>query len=207
MCLVVYIGFRRVFISLTQNWLPVGTLDHIKPAAKVWLERGGRPVLGHGGAAILEAIREERSLSRATRRLGMSYRYVWSYLERMSRAAGEPVVETFKGGRDGGGGAELTRMGEYLLREYRRVERNVSELLSDEEQWKAAGLKIRIRNRLRGMVRSVEKEGAVTRVEMEIYAPTIITALISTEAEGPDLKVNDKVEVLIKANEVMIAKE
>lgn len=109
-------------------------MEEIKPVVKVWLERNGRPVLGRGGAAILEAIMEERSLSGAAQRLGMSYRYVWGYLERMGRAVGEPVVETFKGGRDGGGGAKLTRMGEYLLREYRRVEEYVGGILRDERR-------------------------------------------------------------------------
>lgn len=179
-------------------------LEEIKPAAKVWLERRGRPVLGQGGAAILEAIMEGRSLSGAAQRLGMSYRYLWGYLERMGRAVGEPVVETFKGGRDGGGGTELTRTGEYLLREYRRVEEYVSGILRDEGQQKAAELKLDIRNRLRGIVRSVERDGAVIRVEIEISAPTIITALIPTKVEEEtDIKINDKIEAVIKATEVM----
>ncbi|MEM4727549.1 MAG: LysR family transcriptional regulator [Candidatus Bathyarchaeia archaeon] len=66
----------------------MSTLDEIRPAVKVWLERGGRPILGRGGADILEAIMEERSLSRAAKRLGMSQRYIWSYLNRMSKAVG-----------------------------------------------------------------------------------------------------------------------
>lgn len=80
--------FYPLFISLTLEGLHVSTLDEIRPAVKVWLERGGRPILGRGGADILEAIMEERSLSRAAKRLGMSQRYIWSYLNRMSKAVG-----------------------------------------------------------------------------------------------------------------------
>ncbi|HDN05653.1 MAG TPA: LysR family transcriptional regulator, partial [Candidatus Bathyarchaeota archaeon] len=49
----------------------------------------------------------------------MSYRYVWNYLKKIEDALGEPVVETFKGGKSGGGGARLTRLGESLLGEYK----------------------------------------------------------------------------------------
>jgi molybdate transport system regulatory protein len=186
----------------------VGTLEEIKPAAKVWLERGGRPVLGHGGAAILEAIGEERSIARAAQRIGMSYRYVWSYLNRMGRAVGEPVVETFKGGREGGGGAKLTQMGEHLLREYRRAERYISDRLRDEECWRSTGSGINSRNRLKGLVKRIERNGVLAKVEIEIGAPMIITALISKEAfEEMNIKIDDEVEAIIKATDVDIKRE
>ncbi|UCB60615.1 MAG: ModE family transcriptional regulator, partial [Candidatus Bathyarchaeota archaeon] len=51
-----------------------------RPVAKVWLEFKGEPLLGEGGAEILEAIKREKAISRAARSIGMSYRYVWNYL-------------------------------------------------------------------------------------------------------------------------------
>ncbi|MGC8849642.1 MAG: TOBE domain-containing protein [Candidatus Bathyarchaeia archaeon] len=168
----------------------------------------GTPILGRGGAAILKAIKEEKSISNAAEKLGMSYRYVWNYLARVKDALGEQIVETFKGGRTGGGGAKLTVLGEHLLKEYSKVENYVGEILSDEEYWEAVGLKISARNRLKGVVKSVEKGDVVAKVRVEVNVPATITALISTEAvEDLDIKVNDKVEAVIKATEVMIAKE
>lgn len=179
-----------------------------KPTAKIWLEYNGEPILGYGGARILESIKEERSISKAARKLGMSYRYVWNYLLKMRNAVGEPVVETFKGGRNGGGGARLTPLGDYLLKEYRRVENYVGEVLGDEEYWEAVGLKISARNRIKGVVKSVERGDVVTKIRVEIDVPTTITALISTEAvDDLEIKVDDRVEAVIKATEVMIAKE
>jgi molybdate transport system regulatory protein len=186
--------------------MPTG--NKTKPMAKVWLECEGVPILGSGGAAILEAIGEEKSISKAARKLGMSYRYVWNYLARVKEALGGPVVETFRGGKSGGGGAKLTLLGEYIIREYRRVESYVDEILGDEEYWEAVGLKISARNRLKGIVRSIDKSDVVTKVKVEINVPVTITALISTEAvEDLNIKVNDRVEAVIKATEVMIAKE
>jgi molybdate transport system regulatory protein len=57
-------------------------------------------------------------------------------------------------------------------------------------------------------VKSVEKGDIVAKVMVEINVPAIITALISTEAVNDlDIKVGDNVEAVIKATEVMIAKE
>jgi len=184
------------------------TQDKHKPTAKVWLEYEGTPLLGKGGADILEAVKKERSISKAAKKVGMSYRYVWNYLAKVNRALGEPIVETFKGGKAGGGGAKLTRLGETLLKEYKRVEDYVGEVLGDTEYWEAAGLKISARNRLKGVVKNVEKGDIIAKVKMEISAPATITALISKEAvEDLNIKAGDKVEAVIKATEVMVAKE
>jgi len=178
-----------------------------KPSCKVWIEYEGKPLIGKGGAAILEQISREKSISRAAEKLGMSYRYVWNYLKKIENALGEPVVETFKGGKSGGGGARLTRLGESLLGEYKRVASYLSEVLSDEEYWEDVGLKISARNRLQGKVVSVEKEEVTAKIRVEIKTPAIITALISREAaEELGIKVGDKVEAVIKATEILIAK-
>jgi len=183
------------------------TRDKHKPTAKVWLEYKGEPILGKGGADILEAVKKEKSISKAAKKVGMSYRYVWNYLDRMNKALGEPIVETFKGGK-AGGGAQLTLLGETLLKEYKRVEDYVGEILGDEGYWEAVGLKISARNRLKGVVKSVEKGDIVAKVKMEITSPATITALISAEAvEDLNIKAGDKVEAVIKATEVMVAKE
>jgi len=182
------------------------TREKHKPTAKVWLEYEGEPLLGKGGADILEAVKKERSISKAAKKTGMSYRYVWNYLAQVNKALGEPIVETFKGGK-AGGGAKLTRLGETLLKEYKRVEDYVGEILGDTEYWEAAGLKISARNRLKGVVKSVEKGDIIAKVKMEISAPATITALISKEAvEDLNIKAGDKVEAVIKATEVMVAK-
>src|SRR3990170_4353771 len=83
------------------------TLEKHKPTAKVWLEYKGEPILGEGGATILEAVEKEKSISNAAIKIGMSYRYVWNYLAKMRKALDEPIVETFKGGKAGGGGAKV----------------------------------------------------------------------------------------------------
>jgi len=179
-----------------------------KPSCKVWLEYKGEPLLGKGGAQILEAIKETKSISKAAKELGMSYRYVWNYLAKIEKTMQESVVQTYRGGRKGGGGAQLTKLGESLLKDYRRVEGYVGEILDDEECWEAVELKISARNRLKGVVKEVEKGVITAKVKISIDTPITITAIISKEAvEELDIKAGDTVEAVIKATEVMIAKE
>ena len=179
-----------------------------KLLCKVWLEHEGKPLLGKGGAQILEAVQEAKSISNAAKQVGMSYRYVWNYLAKIERTLQEPVVQTFKGGRKGGGGARLTKLGEKLLKEYKRVEDYVGEILDDETYWEAVGLKISARNRLKGTVKEVDKGVVTAKIKIKTEKPVAITAIISKEAvEELDIKTGDKVEAVIKATEVMIAKE
>jgi molybdate transport system regulatory protein len=174
---------------------------------KIWIEDKGRPVLGKGGAEILEQIGKEKSISAAAKKLDMSYRYVWSYLQKIEKTVGEPVVETFRGGKLGGGGARLTELGMSLLREYKRLEAYLGGVLDEESSLEVKRLKISARNRLKGKVTHVEKNGLMAKVKVEITVPVTVTALISKEAaEDLGIKVGDQVEAIVKATEVMIAK-
>jgi molybdate transport system regulatory protein len=126
----------------------------------------------------------------------------------MEKTLQEPVVSTYKGGRNGGGGANLTSLGKQLLNEYRRVEGYMGEVLKDEEGWEAVGLKISARNRLKGRVQEVNVDQVAAKVRIEVETPATVTAIISKDAvEELNVRVGDKVEAVIKATEVMIAKE
>jgi molybdate transport system regulatory protein len=178
-----------------------------KSSCKVWIEYKGKPVVGKGGAEILKAIAKEQSISKAAEKLGMSYRYVWNYLQKIQKAVEAPVVETFKGGKAGGGGAKLTPLGKSLIEEYQRVAGYLSEVLADQEYWEVLGLKISARNQLKGKVISIEKDGITAKVKVEISAPAVVTAVITKEAvEELGVKVGDEVNAVIKSTEVMVAK-
>lgn len=179
----------------------------LRPSCKVWIEYDGKRVLGKGGAAILEQIDKSQSISKAAEKLGMSYRYVWNYLDEVKGIMGEPVVETFKGGKIGGGGARLNELGRYLLSEYDRISSSVEKYVCDEKSWEVNFVKISARNRLKGKVVVVKKDGVMALVKIKVTEPAEMTALISNESvEDLKIKVGDDVEAIVKATEVMIAK-
>jgi len=176
-------------------------------SCKIWIEHKGKPLLGKGGAEILEEIDSTESLLEASKNLSMSYRYVWNYLQEIEKAIDDQVVETHRGGKLGGGSTKLTGLGRGLLEEYKRVEGYLEKVLKDEEYWEMISLKISARNRLKGKVVSVQKDGVTAQVKVEVAVPATVTALISKEAvDDLNIKVGDTVEAVVKATEVMIAK-
>ena len=69
-------------------------------------------------------------------------------------------------------------------------------------------MKISARNRFAGTVERVEKGQITSSVKIKIQVPITITAVISKEAvEDLALKAGDRVEAIIKATEVMVARE
>jgi molybdate transport system regulatory protein len=179
----------------------------LTPTTRVWLESAGKYVIGEGGAALLKAIDEGGSITSAANKVGCSYKYAWDQIAEMEKALGFRLLKTAVGGKTGGGAA-LTDDARELLREYLRLERYAREMLKDSEQWEAIGLKISARNRISGVVKHVKKGPVTTSVKIEIKSPTTITAVITTEAaEDLELKPGDAVVAVVKATEVMIAKE
>lgn len=183
------------------------TQKNHQPSGKIWIEHEGKPILGKGGAEILKEIEAEKSLSRAAEKLGMSYRYVWNYVQKIHRTLGETVVETYKGGKTGGGGARLTPVGKALLEEYTRLEGCLGEFLACTNNVEVKKVKLSARNQLKGKIVSVEKGVITAKVKVEIKVPATITSVITKEAvEDLGLKVGDEVEVIVKSTEVMIGK-
>jgi molybdate transport system regulatory protein len=175
---------------------------------KVWLEYKGEPLIGKGGAEILETIKEVKSISKAAKKAGMSYRYVWNYLAKLERRLGEPVVDTFKGGSKGGGGATLNELGTKLLNEYNKAEHYLTKVMREESHLDDDGLETGTRNRLNGTVQNVDDVSNNAKVTINIETPAVMTAIIPQKAvKKLGVKAGDSVEAVIKATDVWVAKE
>ena len=155
----------------------------------------------------MEDINSEKSLTKAAQKAGMSYRYVWNYVQKIEKALGEPIVETYKGGKTGGGGARLTKLGENLLSEYKQLEGYLTQVLAEAKSSEVKGLKLSARNNFKGKVIEVEKGVITAKVKIEVMTPTTITAVITKEAvEDLKLKVGDEVTAIVKSTEVIVGK-
>lgn len=139
--------------------------------------------------------------------MGLSYRYAWTRLLEMEKALGQPILRTRIGGKKGGG-SKLTEAAVKILKDYDRIEKYLKRSLKEEESWEAVALKISARNRLKGIVESVEEDKITSKVKVRIRSPATITAVITKEAvKDLNIKPGDEVEAVIKATEVMIAKK
>ncbi len=88
--------------------------------SKVWLEMEGEPVFGEGRRRLLEAIDRLGSITRAASHVGVSYRRAWSFLRAMEDRLGMRLVETQRGGENGGG-ARLTDEARVLLKDFEEL--------------------------------------------------------------------------------------
>ncbi len=175
-------------------------------ACKVWIEYKGETIIGKGGADILDAIQKEQSISKASKTLGMSYRYVWNYLKDTQKILATPLVDTYKGGKSGGGGAKLTQTGQDLLAEYRQVAGYVTNVLGGRDALSVDALTFNEPNVLLGKVTEVS-EGETVRVKVEVSVPLTLTTTVTKESlDSLGLKVGDEVRAIVKSSEVTLAK-
>jgi molybdate transport repressor ModE-like protein len=107
-------------------------MEHGKPhpAFKVWMETEDGYVFGPGVYSLLKKVMEVGTLKEASSELEMSYRYAWGLIRKAEEKLGEPLLSAHKGGKSGGGGAELTERGKKFLIEFQNLReqmRQVSE--------------------------------------------------------------------------------
>ncbi len=90
--------------------------------SKIWIELEGRPVIGEGRMAMLEAIDHHRSILQASRETGISYRRMRGAIRDMEGAIGKSLVLTRRGGLNGGK-SELTPDALALLDSFKSLAR------------------------------------------------------------------------------------
>ena len=95
--------------------------------------------IGRGKIQLLAHIKETGSISAGGRAMDMSYRRAWLLVDEMNRLFREPVVESQRGGKQGGG-AVLTPFGEALIAHYQAMEEKARAALADEIGWIVANL-------------------------------------------------------------------
>ncbi len=105
----------------------------LRPKYKFWLETGDGYVFGEGSFEILRGIQEKGTLMASSQKLHMSYRHAWGIVKQMAENLGQAVLVTYKGGKDGGGGAELTPMGTRLLQLYVAFTEAIDQAIADLE--------------------------------------------------------------------------
>ncbi|MDH7802882.1 MULTISPECIES: winged helix-turn-helix domain-containing protein [unclassified Rhizobium] len=108
------------------------TLPPLKPVLRIDFPPGER--LGHGKIELMELIVETGSISAAGRAMDMSYRRAWLLVDALNHMFRQPVIESQRGGKQGGGAA-LTAFGAELLDRYRGMEKRMNEALCKDIDW------------------------------------------------------------------------
>ncbi len=99
--------------------------------SRIWIELDNNVLLGKGRVQLLKAIAETGSLSKGSKKIGMSYKKAWSLIDSINKTAKKPLLITSVGGK-GGGGAILTAYGEQLIIAYENIIANTASFLNQE---------------------------------------------------------------------------
>ena len=112
--------------------------NDLLPAARLWLERHGKYVLGDREAALLSAIDQSSSIKEAAKAAGVSYRTAWACLQSMEHTLNRPVVKSRAGGV-GGGATTLTDDTRSLVQVYTDFNRRATVAVEREFRDTIAG--------------------------------------------------------------------
>jgi len=110
----------------------VREMPNTRMKIQIVLPDGSR--LGPGKIALLEFIDAEGSLSRAAKRMNMSYRHAWLYMRQINEAFADPAVLTPEGGH-GGRPAQLSEFGRSLIGQYRKLEEETRSAAASRLEW------------------------------------------------------------------------
>ena len=106
----------------------------LKPNYKLWLEYNGEYVFGPGAYSILKSIEKTGSITNGAKMLSMSYRYVWGVIRKIEKKLGIKILNSYKGGTVGGGGAIVTEFGLKLIKMYAQIQRDFENAVKGSNQ-------------------------------------------------------------------------
>jgi molybdate transport system regulatory protein len=167
---------------------------------------------------LLAAVDSTGSISRAARKVGMSYKGAWDMLERANNLSRLPLIATEIGGRRGGG-ARLTPFGKKLLdlflwmrEEHRRFLGGLNAALLEDPElrvfFRRWVIKASARNQLSGRIAAIRSGDVEAEVVLEIKGSNRIVASITRKsAESLDLAPGMDVVALVNAHQVVVVKD
>ncbi len=180
--------------------------------------RGDDSRVGGERITLLQAIRDEGSISAAARKLGLSYKAAWDAVQALNNLFDRPLVSPQAGGKAGGASA-VTPAGLAMIVAFHEVEAELAEVAERLRArlsapgapalkpllWSMA-MKTSARNALRGVVRQVIPGAVNSEVALTVADGVEIVAIITKEsAEDLALAPGREALALIKASMVILA--
>lgn len=179
------------------------------------LRSDGKLLIGRDRIKVLEAVAEHKSISKAAKVVGFSYKAAWDAVSAINNLLPSPAFVTKAGGKSGGG-AEVTAEGLKLIETFHRLEDRLSQLSStiakeglegqDDVLLWTLGLRISARNVFRAEVVSVKKWPVDVEIALKISGEHTIHSIITNEAATElDLRPGRKAIALVKSSFVKLA--
>ncbi|ONW15952.1 molybdenum-dependent transcriptional regulator, partial [Burkholderia cenocepacia] len=183
---------------------------------ELWLRAGEQTLGGATRIALLAAIGDTGSITRAAKAVGLSYKAAWDAVDTMNNLAGEPLVARSTGGK-GGGGTTLTPRATSLIAAFRTIEREHRRFIEAasaavagfDVDWALIGrigMKTSARNQLFGKVASLVRGTVNDEVTLALPGGQAVVAVLTHEsAEALGLREGAHACALVKASWVVLA--
>lgn len=202
---------------------PMTDAPHSSPSAEplelggeLWLRAGEQTLGGATRIALLAAIGDTGSITRAAKAVGLSYKAAWDAVDTMNNLAGEPLVARSTGGK-GGGGTTLTPRATSLIAAFRTIEREHRRFIEAasaavagfDVDWALIGrigMKTSARNQLFGKVASIVRGTVNDEVTLTLPGGQPVVAVLTHEsADALGLREGADACALVKASWVVLA--
>lgn len=199
--------------------------SHSSPSAEplelggeLWLRAGEQTLGGATRIALLAAIGDTGSITRAAKAVGLSYKAAWDAVDTMNNLAGEPLVARSTGGK-GGGGTTLTPRATSLIAAFRTIEREHRRFIEAasaavagfDVDWALIGrigMKTSARNQLFGKVASIVRGTVNDEVTLTLPGGQPVVAVLTHEsADALGLREGADACALVKASWVVLAED
>ncbi|WP_175954978.1 TOBE domain-containing protein [Burkholderia sp. BCC0405] len=190
--------------------------EPLELGGELWLRAGEQTLGGATRIALLAAIGDTGSITRAAKAVGLSYKAAWDAVDTMNNLAGEPLVARSTGGK-GGGGTTLTARATSLIAAFRTIEREHRRFIEAasaavagfDVDWALIGrigMKTSARNQLFGKVASIVRGTVNDEVTLTLPGGQPIVAVLTHEsADALGLQVGAHACALVKASWVVLA--
>ncbi|WP_175900354.1 TOBE domain-containing protein [Burkholderia seminalis] len=192
--------------------------EPLELGGELWLRAGEQTLGGATRIALLAAIGDTGSITRAAKAVGLSYKAAWDAVDTMNNLAGEPLVARSTGGK-GGGGTTLTPRATSLIAAFRTIEREHRRFIEAasaavagfDVDWALIGrigMKTSARNQLFGKVASIVRGTVNDEVTLTLPGGQPVVAVLTHEsADALGLREGADACALVKASWVVLAED
>ncbi len=106
-------------------------MKNLEVKFRLWIDtKEGNSIIGDGRWRLLETIGKTGSLTKACKKLGISYRKAWGDLAQMQEALKIPLLEKHRGGKKGGD-THLTDFGKMFVKTFKKLHKDIEKAVEE----------------------------------------------------------------------------
>ncbi|MCK9224470.1 MAG: LysR family transcriptional regulator [Candidatus Muirbacterium halophilum] len=103
-------------------------MKNVSVDGKFWLKNNKDICISEGKIELIKKVVSEGSISKAAKKMQMSYKAAWDMIEEINSFTSSVIIEKNRGGKNGGG-CQITSFGKNFLKKYDKISEEYSEMI------------------------------------------------------------------------------